>query len=787
MLFNGNEALKVGVATVKANHKEDYWEILPLTLKATPKGTTMPGMSKNPNFEKAEEKAVKAVQMHSMNLQGKEQNSQISEAYLLLGKARYYDQRYVPAIEAFNYTIRYYNDKEKVAEAKLWREKTNLALDNEDVAIENLNILLSEKGLDKKLHQNLATTLAEGYIKTKAYDKALSAIDTAIVYTKNKPFLARLNYIKGQLWQKLAQKDSAQGAFDQVIALKRKGDWALYVHALIEKELLVNDSVQALATYDKLIKNRENKPFLGRLYYEKAMLALRADKGEAAETLFTQAIDEAKGNKKLQAKAYEQLADYYFNTAQYTKSGKFYEKALPFIDKKTKKYRLLKKRFDNLDDVIKYEAIARKNDSILKLTTMSKTELKTYFEDYIAKLKAADVVNKETQAQVNEAAAALASNNASVANNGFYFYNQTAVSFGKETFKKQWGDRILEDYWRYADKALNSKTVTAEQEGAKAVSEADKYDVKKYLGTVPTDNEAIAAVKAKRDFAYYQLGLIYKEQFKEYKLAVSKLEDVLSFKPEDRLVLPAKYNLFKLYGLLENTNKATAYKEDIVSNYPSSQYAKIIQNPDALLNDTVHNPDTLFVATTKLFLAKKFDQALAQADANAKAFFGTSQALRFELLKAKILGRTAGLAAFKKATAFIALNHPKSKEGKEAQELLDGLIKTLESSDFTKNPNEKHWKIIYETKRDDSSSSQIAAIVDRAKQAVGRNSLKTSTDYYLKDASFVVVHGFKSEKEAREFAKYMDGNGYSISNKKHIISSTDYALVQIKKNINSYK
>jgi hypothetical protein len=38
----------------------------------------------------AETKATKAIQKHSMNIDGR--NFQIDEAYLLLGKARYYDQ-----------------------------------------------------------------------------------------------------------------------------------------------------------------------------------------------------------------------------------------------------------------------------------------------------------------------------------------------------------------------------------------------------------------------------------------------------------------------------------------------------------------------------------------------------------------------------------------------------------------------------------------------------------------------------------------------------------------------
>jgi len=787
VLFNGNEALNEGVAAIKDSYKEDFWNILPIEPKAIPKGNIMPGMAKNPHFEKAEEKAVKAVQMHSMNLKGTERNSQISEAYLLLGKARYYDQRYVPALDAFNYTIRYYNDSEKVNEAKLWREKTNIALENEDVAIENLNILLSESKLDKEVHENLATTLAQAYIDVAEYNKAIRALDTAIVYNKDKAFRARLLFIKGQLFDKLGLKDSANIAFQEVEALKRKGPRNLYINAIIQQQLIQGDSVQAMTLYNELEKNRENRPFLGRIYYEKAMLALNNDNGTQAEDLFTQAIDKAKGDNTLKAKAYEQLADYYFNTSKYTTSGTFYAKVLPLLDKKTKKYRKLKKRFDNLDDVIKYEAIAKKTDSILKLTSMSKEELTTYFNEYIAKLKEADALAVANKAITNEAATAISSTTNSGQNNGFYFYNQTAVSYGRVAFNKKWGDRILEDFWRYADKSINTIVASEEEEETTVLSEEDKYDVAKYIATVPTDAAKIDKIKGNRDFAYYQLGLIYKEQFKENELAVAKLEKVLSFEPAERLVLPAKYNLYKLYELLGDTAKADKYKDDITSNYAESQYAKIIINPEALLNDTAHNPDTLYRETKEVFLAKDYLKALDLADKHAKSFFGTSEALRFELLKAKILGRVAGLKAFKKAAEFIALNHPKSKEGKEAQALLDGLITNLETKNFTKDATEKHWKIIYETTLNNTVNTQVLGTINLAKQSLSRNSLKTSLDFYTKDKSFLVIHGFKSEKEATEFAKYMDSNGYVIANKKYIISSNDYALVQIKKNISEYK
>ena len=93
---------------------------------------------KIPSFTLAEEKATKAIQKHSMNFKGLQKNSQIQKAYFLLGKARYFNLRFSPALEAFEYVLKIYDDKETFLNAKLWREKSNIRLNNNQIAIKNL-------------------------------------------------------------------------------------------------------------------------------------------------------------------------------------------------------------------------------------------------------------------------------------------------------------------------------------------------------------------------------------------------------------------------------------------------------------------------------------------------------------------------------------------------------------------------------------------------------------------------------------------------------------------------
>jgi tetratricopeptide (TPR) repeat protein len=162
ILYNGNEAFKQGFEQLTSNYEDNYWEILPIEpLKVDE--LALPGAKRDEDsspqaFEKAEEKAVKAVQKHSMLIARQERNKQIDDAYLLLGKSRYYSKRFVPALEAFNYVILNYPRANLINETKIWQAKTYIRLRNEEQAIENLKTLLKSDNLNQTPKPSRATS-----------------------------------------------------------------------------------------------------------------------------------------------------------------------------------------------------------------------------------------------------------------------------------------------------------------------------------------------------------------------------------------------------------------------------------------------------------------------------------------------------------------------------------------------------------------------------------------------------------------------------------------------------
>jgi len=80
-----------------------------------------------------------------------------------------------------------------------------------------------------------------------------------------------------------------------------------------------------------------------------------------------------------------------------------------------------------------------------------------------------------------------------------------------------------------ADESLSGNGIPKEGEKIN-----EKYTVAFYTKQLPTNRDTIANLIKDRNFAYYQLGIIYKEKFKEYARATNKLETLLSIKPAGR-------------------------------------------------------------------------------------------------------------------------------------------------------------------------------------------------------------------------------------------------------------
>lgn len=780
-------------------------------------------------FKRAEEKATKAIQKHSMNIGGSEKNPQMDEAHLLLGKSRYYENRYLPALEAFNYILLKYPGSDKIDEAKIWREKTNIKLDNEGIAIRNLKELIEQKKdvMDEQTFADANAILAEGYLHLQAEDSAVMVLKNAAKFTKNNEQKARYHFILGQLQSKLNRPDSAFVEFQRVIDMKRKSPrrYVIQAHAMQAGQFdpTKGDTLAFMEKYRKLLEDRENRPYLDVINHQVALFYDKQNDDEKAKLYYNKSLRTNSKDNYLTASNYRNIAEINFKDAKYPAAGMYYDSTMFFLDKRTREFRSIKKKRDNLADVIKYEAIASTNDSILHVVSLDAAGRKAYYDEYIGKLREkeeierkkleAETIRQENLASSNSGDINMATvpggikpkgaNDAMSGTGGkFYFYNPSTVAYGKQEFIRRWGNRAFSENWRWSTEETNKAAENAiigdspivgtdpngtGPNGTKTKNDSGvepKYTSDFYISQLPTSQVVIDSLAKERNFAYYQLGSIYKEKFKEYRLAADKLERLLQNNPEERLILPSKYNLYKIYEIIDPA-KAEIYKQQIISQYPDSRYAEIIKNPSSDSSRSLA-PEAAYDELFKKYNQGQVREVYARIEEYIDRYTGEEIVAKFELLKAKVGARLLGLEEYKKGLNFVALNYPNSGEGKEAERMLKTDIPTLENLAFGQPT--ASWKIVF--KFDTADDPRIKPLSEKILKYIKEglnNNITLSEDIYTLNENMLVVHGFISKLAAEDAVSVLkDYKKYKIAETPVIISSEDYKVVQIKKNFTEF-
>ncbi|WP_299363815.1 hypothetical protein [Winogradskyella sp.] len=830
ILFNGDIALERGKLAINDAFTENFWKLLPVERMEISEDLFLPGESENADFERAEEKAIKAIQKHGMNIDGKEKNPQIDEAYLLLGKARYYDQRFVPALAAFNNILNKYPTSDKINQVKIWREKTNMRLNNDEVAIKRLKRLLEEEE-GVITGQDLAdatAALAQAYINLKSKDSAIALLGIAAENTKIKREKARYHYIRGQLYNEFKEKDSANMEFDAIIDMHRQIPRAFYINAHLEKsynfDALDGDNVAFEEYLAELEENRENRPFLDKIYHRIAEYHRNSASDSLAEAYYNKSLRKTSSDNYLRALNYEILGNMYFDRNIYKTAGAYYDSTMTAMVPNSKPFRVIKRKRENLDDVIYYEGIAQVNDSILYMVSLPKEEQLAIFTRYTEELKA--IALQEEQRRKEEQERQEVRNNAAQLNNNrqmsrvnpgalpgefiskdrntvpggasnFYFYNTTTVAYGKNEFLKIWGERQLQDNWRLSNQRASIRA-SEEKEGIpKVTGNEERYDPETYIALLPTEQIAIDSLAKERNFAYYQLGIIYKEKFRELGLSKSRFEDLLNYSPEERLILPSKYNLYKIYTELGLSRKAEAMKADIIANHPDSRYAEILLNPQSELSKDANSPEAIYTGLYKKFDNQEYAEVISEAETQIKRLEGDDFVPKFEILKASAKGRLYGFEAYKEGINYIALTYANTEEGKKAEELLQNAIPALAKKEFISDDQPKHFNVVYQF--ENGSGEDIDAFIKTLNEEIEKKiqyfDLTTSKDLYDENTTFVVVHGLTSIQGASGFAQLLqtdekDKRGRPIKPKitkeYFAISSPNYAIIQRHKNLNAY-
>jgi hypothetical protein len=100
----------------------------------------------------------------------------------------------------------------------------------------------------------------------------------------------------------------------------------------------------------------------------------------------------------------------------------------------------------------------------------------------------------------------------------------------------------------------------------------------------------------------------------------------------------------------------------------------------------------------------------------------------------------------------------------------------------------KNWKILYKVGKQEDKNTK--ALEDKIKKFIANeniNKLSYTFDIYTEKENFITIQGLKSEVYAKNIIAVMkDDKKYKVSEPAIVISSDNYKVVQIKKNLEEY-
>ena len=768
VLFNGEEAIRSGIVAEVLSHQPNFWDQLPVEPFPLIDLFSLE-VKENPSFTRAEEKAVIAVQKHSMLIGDQQRNTQIDEAYMLLGKARFYNGRYLQALDAFNYVIDQLPNANSRRNAQIWKAKVFLQLLQEQRAAAIFLELIDQNELTVSEYVEVSAHLAKAYIALNQPEKATKPLYNAAAGVKDKALQARYYYLLGQLHDNLKHKDSAALAYQSVINLNRRIPRIFWIHAKLN-QLNTNqlDLESTQKAYKKLTKNEENKKYLDKIHFSHASYSLSHFDTIAAKNLINASLRTNTKDKMLKGLAYETMGEVFFDENQFVTAGAYLDSTLNVLEPKTRRFRKITRKRNKLNDIIKYETNRQTSDSLLALMTKTPEEQASIFTRYIADLKVADSLQKQQQQQQQKQQQSTA--NTSFFDSEFYFYNSAMRSRGESEFFRIWGNISKTDNWRYANQQAATETIVdtateTEQKIEKAVEVDPRYMLETYINQIPPPEARDSLVQV-RNTAYFDAGLAYKEQFAAYLQAKDRLLTLLSF--DSDYTLPSLYHL---YQIEEETGgaKALTYKNQIISDYPNSQYAAILQNPEAA-EGALARFEERYTLLEERFKAQAFEEVIDQSFDAILSLQDENLRSRFSLLRAHAIGRLDGIAAYERALSEVALAFPNQKAGEEASRRL---LEVRELKPKEEKEGERYLVYFVFDRADHELTQNLQKRVAEIIMQQGlQSSVKATIDIYDRNTEFLVIQRFTSEEQATDYRNYLLKNISKLSKNKNFVALT---------------
>ena len=684
--FNGKEALKAGEAELEKKNKDNYTAILPVYYYPAKNDIS----SIYPTMDKAIEKSSKAIYKHSMMFRGVEHVRPIEKSYMVMGKAYFHKQDYVQSQRIFTYVTNTYKGKKWKCreEAMIWGARSSLRQNYYSTALTSLNEIEHAlyKNSNKKLKMLYNAAAAEYHLTAPdgEIETAIDHLHQAIKYKPNRAFKTRLYFILGQLYESTDHLPEAQKYFQQVIKRTPPYEMEFSAHMHLATNYDGSDASRTaiLRNLNRMLDERKNEDYRDQIYYAIAKIAEKDEDEEEVIRNLALSVAAYTNNDYQRTYSSIKLADILFEDEQYIEAQTYYDTALlslpnnyPNRESIINKANTLRGLVDNLNTITL-------QDSLQRIAKMPERQRNAWVSKMIA-----DYTEAERKAAKEEAdrmaaymsTAHMANTTITTSSNKWYFYNQALVTAGKTDFYRLWGNRKLEDNWRISNKqqisfddlafmndpTLAQDTLEYDDDGNPVkVRETDPKKPEYYTQDLPLTPEAMDSSNMMVANALYNAAIIYLDQLQDVKRSNETFEKLIRRFPAHELTLPALYMLYRNYYTTNNP-KADEPKNIILTQYPESDYARLIQDPDFYkrLAEKEKELENKYDVTYDAFSQKQWQRTIQLSNEAIPVCLDPELKSKYEYIRAVAIGQVKGEDSLKSHLVKIISQYPGTPVG----------------------------------------------------------------------------------------------------------------------------
>lgn len=775
-----------------------------------------------PTFDSAlaksyEAQVEEAIKMASISIQRHPNSKWVDDAYILVGKARMYSLDWGNAIETFKYV----NTKSEDPDAR-HRAIINLIrtftehreYNNAQAAID----YLMKQDLNKRNRKDLLLEKAYFHQVQEDYDNMVRSLTEATPLLKKSDRSGRIFFILGQVYQELGFESEAFNFYRRCLATNPEYETDFYARLYMAQVAEISrsrDITAARKSFRRLLKDNKNRDFRDRIYFELGSFELKQKNISQAIANYNLAIREGT-DKRVDGEAYLGLGQIYYDTLRdYAMSQAYYDSAISALPPDFENYAAIKHRQEVLNEFVTNLNTIQWQDSLLSMSALDSASLRARVDSVFEARKQAEQANTGRKKKRRGNRIELEANTGNIFGGGeagsgtadWYFGNPSAMALGESEFRRIWGNIRLEDNWRRSMRLTNAPGIaptvaavdadTTSTEPAPTAEPVDPAEAEflRLTQQIPrTDEQRTAALK-KIEKAYFRVGDIYYFDLLEKDNAEKTYLKLLERFPESEHAAEVLYKLY-LIAKESDPERARQLSDRLIAEYPYSTFARILANPDYLLesSQTAEQQKALYSEAYALYQASNYIDARRIAS-NGIALGETAFTPQLKLLLAMITGGLEGVDTYQKELGEFIRTNPDSELIPYAEKLLEASRKYEAQDTLARAPryaysaSEPHYFVLLHPR---SETGIIEGL-----EAFNRNHFEgaklTTTEMTLdENRVMAVVTHFPDESAARQYFKTFIEQGEALGDDlyrkydKVLISSVNFNILYRTKGWDEY-